>query len=286
MYKNIISFNKIIDRLNKFWSDKGCLIVQPFDNEVGAATFHPCTFFNSLTKFEYKACYTQICRRPFDFQRYSLSNKKPIFHQYQVIIKSDDINVKDLYIESLNAIGVNIYKNDIRFIEDNWSSPTLGASGIGWEIRLNGTEITQFTYFQKMGSFECYPVTIEIAYGLERLALNIQNILNIDDIVIDFNDKGFFLYKNLYSKLNLDYEKYIINININKIYKDFNKLEKKIQNLLSKNLIYMAYNELVKLANLFNIIDVKIPYGFLRQNYILKIKNLAKEIALKFKDEK
>lgn len=285
MRKNIISFNEIINILNKFWIDKGCIILQPFDNEIGAATFHPCTFFNSLTDFKYKAAYTQICRRPFDFQRHLLSNKKPIFHQYQVIIKPYSIEIKDLYLESLSAIGIDIYKNDIRFIEDNWNSPTLGASGIGWEVRLNGIEITQFTYFQKMGSFDCNPITVELAYGLERLALQVQNILNIDDIIIHIDKNDYIYYKNLYSKLNFDYEKYVANVNISKLEKDFNKLEKKIKILIKKNLIYMAYNELTKLANLFNIIDVKIPYGFLRQNYVFKIKNLSKEIAFKFKNE-
>ena len=187
MTKNI-SFISVIDKLNVFWKKNGCIILQPVDSEVGAATFHPCTFINAINGIEYKAAYTQFSRRPFDLKYSISSNKSCIFYQYQVIIKPSIGNIQELYLLSLKKIGIQINKNEIKFVEDNWTSPTLGASGIGWEVRLNGMEITQITYFQQMGGITCDPIMVEIAYGLERLTLHIQNVNSIDDIIFDTTD--------------------------------------------------------------------------------------------------
>ena len=167
-------FNNIINTLNKFWKKNGCIILQPIDREVGAATYHPTTFINAINNKKWNAAYTQISKRPSDMQNNILSNKSIIFHQYQVIMKPSPKNIKNLYLTSLEEIGINTKLNEIKFIEDNWKSPSLGAFGIGWEIRLNGIEVTQFTYFQQMGSIDCNQIMVEIAYGLERLTMHVQ----------------------------------------------------------------------------------------------------------------
>lgn len=283
-----ISLNSIINKLNLYWHKHGCILLQPLDSEVGAATFHPKTFFSAIDKKPFKAAYTQISRRPFDLKYHDNSNKSNIFHQYQVIIKPSVQNIQDLYLQSLKQIGINIYKNDIRFIEDNWKSPSLGASGVGWEVRLNGMEITQFTYFQKMGSINCYPVMIEIAYGIERLALHIQKIYNINEILFDnISILENIKYGALFNTYEKEYTSYTIEfLTIEELKNEFLKIENKINTLLKKNLILIAYDFLVKLSNLFNFIDTKIPNDIIRQEYIFKIKNLAKKIAQNFKNEK
>ena len=276
------SFNSIINKLNTFWSKYGCTILQPFDSEVGAATFHSATFFNAVKLSEYKAAYTQFSKRPFDFRYNISSNKSSIFHQYQVIIKPSIENLQYVYLLSLKAIGINVNENDIRFIEDNWKSPTLGAFGIGWEVRLNGIEITQITYFQQMGCIDCIPVMVEIAYGLERLALYIQDITNIDDIIFDVTGENKVIkYFDIFNYYEKDYANYLKNsLDLTFLINEFNKIEETIIYLLNNNNVFIAYDYLVKLSNIFNLIDSKFCYGYIRQKYISKMKNLSKNIAL------
>ena len=171
------SFQSLITKLNTFWENNNCLVLQPLDIEVGAGTFHPMTFFRALGKESWSCAFVQCCRRPSDGRKGDHPNRQQQFYQYQVIIKPTPKNLQELYLESLEFIGINLLQNDIRFIEDDWEGPTLGANGIGWEVWLNGMEITQFTYFQQMGGIKCYPIMGELAYGIERIALSAASTL-------------------------------------------------------------------------------------------------------------
>ncbi|HIH2763370.1 MAG TPA: glycine--tRNA ligase subunit alpha [Candidatus Azoamicus sp.] len=279
-------FNEIIKKLNNFWKKNGCIILQPIDKEVGAATYHPTTFVNAINDKKWNAAYTQISKRPSDIQNNKLSNKSIIFHQYQVIMKPSPKNIKDLYLNSLQKIGINIELNEIKFIEDNWKSPSLGAFGLGWEIRLNGIEVTQFTYFQQMGSIECNPVMVEIAYGLERLVMHIQKKNNINNIIIDKHGKDVITYSDLYFKYQLELQKHIKTLNLDYLKKKFIENEKICENLISNNLPLIAYDYVMELSTIFNIIESKICFlSTERQNYISKLKYLTNKIALKIKND-
>lgn len=281
--KRIKSFNKIITLLNNFWKKHGCVLVQPIDQEVGAATFHPTTFVNAITSTPWNVAYTQISKRPSDIRHSSSSNRSAIFHQYQVIMKPSPNNIQNLYLESLNLIGINTKKNEIKFVEDNWQSPSLGASGIGWEVRLNGIEVTQFTYFQQMGNVECFPVMVEIAYGLERITMHAQKITNIDNIIFDIIKSKKIRYSDIFQQYEKNLNFYLSKeLNIDYLIDDFAKLEKNCESLLEKDLPLIAYDNVIKLSHIFNLIDSKTFIAFTeRQNYILKIKNLANKIANK-----
>lgn len=288
MKNDIITFNKIIYKLNKFWEKNSCIILQPIDQEVGAATFHPMTFINALTTKSFNAAYTQISRRPADIRHTEISNRSILFHQYQVIMKPSPLKIQDLYIKSLEYIGINTKKNEINFIEDNWQSPSLGANGIGWEVRLNGTEITQFTYFQQMGDIECNPIMIEIAYGLERIALHLQNITNIQDIVLFSHKNKKIKYSEIFLKYEKEMNTYIkYEINPLKLKVFFLDIEMECRNLIEKDLPRIAYEKLIKLSHLFNLIEANeyVPITE-RYDYIEKMKNLSKKIAEKIKNEK
>lgn len=282
-----IYFNKIIHKLNNFWKKHGCIILQPIDKEVGAATYHPTTFINAINNKKWNAAYTQISKRPSDVQNNTLSNKSIIFHQYQVIMKPSPKNIKDLYLTSLFEIGIDIEVNEIKFIEDNWKSPSLGAFGIGWEIRLNGIEVTQFTYFQQMGSIECNPIMVEIAYGLERLTMHLQKINNINNIIIDKNGKDIITYSDLYNKYQIELQTHIKTLDLYYLKKKFVETEKMCENFISENLPLIAYDYVIELSNIFNIIESKICFmSTERQKYISKLKYLTNQIALKIKHDK
>ncbi|HIH2762432.1 MAG TPA: glycine--tRNA ligase subunit alpha [Candidatus Azoamicus sp. MARI] len=282
-----IYFNDIINNLNNFWKKNDCIILQPIDKEVGAATYHPTTFINAINNKKWNAAYTQISKRPSDVQNNKLSNKSIIFHQYQVIMKPSPINIKNLYLKSLQKIGIDINKNEIKFIEDNWKSPSLGAFGIGWEIRLNGIEVTQFTYFQQMGSIECSPIMVEIAYGLERLAMHLQKINNINNIIIDKNKKELLIYSDLYLKYQKELQTHINTLDLNYLKKKFIEKEKICDDLILNNLPLIAYDYVIELSNIFNLIESKICFlSTERQNYISKLKYLTNKIALKIKNDK
>lgn len=281
-----IYFNNLINKLNNFWRKNGCIILQPIDKEVGAATFHPTTFFNAINNKKWNAAYTQISKRPSDEQNNIVSNKSIIFHQYQVIMKPSPINIKNLYIKSLNEIGIDIKNNEIKFFEDNWKSPSLGAFGIGWEVRLNGMEITQFTYFQQMGSLECKPIMVEIAYGIERLTMHLQKTNNIANIIIDKIGKENIRYLDIYSKYQNELQKYFKKVDIIDLKNKFNATEKLCENLISENFPLIAYDYIIELSNIFNIIESKICFASSeRQNYISKLKFLTNKIAIKIKND-
>ncbi len=283
MIKN--SFNEVIKKLQDFWKKKGCTIIQPIDLEVGAATFHPNTFFYAINSKPWMAAYTQISRRPSDKHYNINSNRLTMFHQFQVIIKPSLKNIQKLYLESLEKLGIDIKNNDIKFIEDNWESPTLGASGIGWEVWLNGIEITQFTYFQQMGGIDCFPIMVELAYGLERITMYLQNTFKIKDIIFDNNNNNV-KYSDLYSQYEEESSKYISEEANTKLFMEiFYNLEKECEKTINKNLPSVAYEMIIKMSHIFNILDSKSCLSNIeRQNFVLKIRSLSNNIAKKIKN--
>lgn len=286
MKKKIITFNEIIARFNKFWQNQSCTLLQPIDQEVGAATFHPMTFINAINKKPFNAAYTQISKRPSDIRHTSTSNRSIMFHQYQVIMKPSPTNIQELYLNSLEYIGINKKINEINFIEDNWQSPSLGAHGIGWEVRLNGTEITQFTYFQQMGDAECKPIMVEIAYGLERIAMHVQSKIKIHDIILDIKKKHI-KYSDIFLNYETELSKYIENeLKINDLLTSFNKIELDCKKLIEHNLPLIAYDHVIKLSHIFNLIDAKTYISITeRHTYISRIRTLSKKIADSIKND-
>jgi len=280
----IITFISIINVLKKYWSSKGCIIIEPLDIPVGAGTFHPETFFNSIGKKFFSRAYVQSSRRPSDGRFGKNPNRLQHYYQFQIIIKPSPDNIQDLFLNSLKQLNIHSTEQDIRFVEDNWENPTLGASGIGWEVWINGMEVFQFTYFQQVGGIECDPVAVEITYGLERLCMHIQNIDNVYDLVWDISkNKKEYTYKELFlaneeeqSTYNFEYS------DTNTLFSLFKIYLKETERLLDlKNpLIIPAYENLLYAIHNFNLLDSKKVISVTeRQNYILKIRSFSKKIA-------
>ncbi len=281
----MITFEKLIFKLFKFWNKLGCCVVQPIDIEVGAATFHPITFFSSIKKNKIFYSYIQLCRRPVDSKFGNiLSNKLSQYYQFQVIIKPSIINIQDMYINSLKYLGINFNKCELKFIEDNWENPTLGANGYGWEVWLDGIEVTQFTYFQKMANIDCVPVLVEITYGLERLSLYLQNINSIYNLIWCRNKNIIIKYKDII--LNNEFNKSIYNFyesNIDFLVKCMINYENESLRLLNikKPLLIISYEYALKFVNIFNILDSKEYFSvYERKKYIIKIRDLFNKIAI------
>lgn len=284
-YKKKKTFYEIIQILQKFWFKQGCIILQPLDISIGAGTFHHQTFFNVINNKSISAAYVQPSRRPADGRYMKNPNRLQHYYQFQVIIKPIPNNIQNIYLNSLKKIGINSKTNDIRFVEDNWENPTLGAWGLGWEIWLNGMEITQFTYFQKMGGLNCYPATIEITYGLERIAMNIQNIHNVYDIIWSQEKKNItyadLFYKNekQHSYYNFEYS------NTQLLLKLFNLHVQEANRLIqsSVSLLIPAYEHMLYANHYFNLLDCKkILSTTERTDCILTIQSNIKNIAKKY----
>ena len=284
--KNMVSKNKIkkqkfqtfqdtIFNLQKFWSKHGCLILQPYDMEVGAGTFHPATTLRSLGNKPWKAAYVQPSRRPTDGRYGENPNRLQHYYQYQVIIKPSPKNIKQLYLKSLAAIGIDVKNHDIRFVEDDWESPTLGAAGLGWEVWCDGMEITQFTYFQQMTGIECKPVPVEITYGLERLCMFVQEKNNVFDL--DWNNNGV-KYKEVFFQAEKEFSAYNFEFaNTDTLLKNFENTENECKSLLQKNLSLPAYDQCLKASHIFNLLDARGVIGVAeRTGYITRIRELAK----------
>ena len=272
---NILSFQDIIMSLQKFWGKNGCIILQPYDLEVGAGTFHPATTLRSLGPQPWKAAYVQPSRRPTDGRYGENPNRLQHYYQYQVIIKPSPKNIKQTYLKSLAAIGINIKNHDIRFVEDDWESPTLGASGLGWEVWCDGMEITQFTYFQQMTGLECKPVPVEITYGLERLCMFVQGKNNVFDL--DWNSEGV-KYKEVFHQAEKEFSAYNFEFaNTESLLKNFENTEKECKSLLEKKLSLPAYDQCLKASHIFNLLDARGVIGVAeRTGYITRIRDLAK----------
>ena len=253
--KNNNSFQELIMALQKYWGRYGCILLQPYDVEVGAGTFHPATTLRSLGPKPWKAAYVQPSRRPTDGRYAENPNRLQHYYQYQVIIKPSPDNIKQLYLKSLNAIGIDVKKHDIRFVEDDWESPTLGAAGLGWEVWCDGMEITQFTYFQQMASVDCKPIPVELTYGLERICMFVQEKKNVFDI--DWNQEGvkyrdiFFLSEKEFSAYNFEFA------NTEALLKSFELAEKECLSLLENNLALPAYDQCLKASHFFNLLDAR-----------------------------
>jgi len=270
-----LSFQDIIMNLQKFWGKYGCVILQPYDMEVGAGTFHPATTLRSLGPKPWKAAYVQPSRRPTDGRYGENPNRLQHYYQYQVIIKPSPKDIKQTYLRSLSAIGIDTKKHDIRFVEDDWESPTLGAAGLGWEVWCDGMEVTQFTYFQQMTGIECKPVSVELTYGLERLCMFVQGKNNVFDL--DWNNDGvkykevFFQAEKEFSAYNFEYA------NTETLLKNFEFAEAECKSLLEKKLALPAYDQCLKASHIFNLLDARGVIGVAeRTGYINRIRDLAK----------
>ena len=272
---DFLSFQDIIMNLQKFWGKHGCVILQPYDMEVGAGTFHPATTLRSLGTKPWKAAYVQPSRRPTDGRYGENPNRLQHYYQYQVIIKPSPKNIKQLYLKSLATIGIDVKNHDIRFVEDDWESPTLGASGLGWEVWCDGMEITQFTYFQQMTGIECKPVPVEITYGLERLCMFVQGKNNVFDL--DWNNDGV-KYKEVFFQAEKEFSAYNFEFaNTDTLLKHFENTENECKSLLEKKLSLPAYDQCLKASHIFNLLDARGVIGVAeRTGYITRIRELAK----------
>tara|TARA_B100000963_G_scaffold186138_1_gene161859 strand:- start:4852 stop:5739 length:888 start_codon:yes stop_codon:yes gene_type:complete len=270
-----LSFQDIIMNLQKFWGNYGCILLQPYDLEVGAGTFHPATTLRSLGSKPWKAAYVQPSRRPTDGRYGKNPNRLQHYYQYQVIIKPSPDNIKQTYLKSLKSIGIDTDSHDIRFIEDDWESPTLGAAGLGWEVWCDGMEITQFTYFQKMTGIDCKPIPVEITYGLERLCMFVQKKNNVFDL--DWNSNGV-KYKEVYFQAEKEFSAYNFEYaDTSSLLKNFDTAENECKSLLEKKLALPAYDQCLKASHIFNLLDSRGVIGVAeRTGYINRIRELAK----------
>ena len=272
------SFQSIIFKLQNFWSKNGCIILQPLDMEVGAGTFHSATVLRALGKNPWKAAYVQPCRRPTDGRYGENPNRLQHYYQFQTVLKPSPKNIQKLYLSSLETLGIDSKKNDIRFVEDDWESPTLGAWGLGWEVWCNGMEVSQFTYFQQIGGIDCRPVTGELTYGLERLAMYIQDIDNVYDI--DWNGEGI-KYGDVFLQNEIEQSKF----NFEKsdptiLIKNFSELEKITSRLVNEELVLPAYEHCIKASHIFNLIDASGVIGVNeRAAYIARVRAMVKLCA-------
>jgi len=270
-------FQDIIQNLNSFWSSHGCLIMQPYDTEKGAGTMSPHTFLRAIGPQKWSVAYVEPCRRPTDGRFGENPNRSQHYYQYQVIIKPSPDHIQETYLSSLEKLGIIIKNHDIRFVEDNWESPTLGAWGVGWEVWLDGMEVTQFTYFQQCGGIDCHPIPIEITYGLERIAMFLQNKESIWDLKWDKN--------TTYSDIWLDFEKDQCNFNFREsnpenLRRLFILYEEEAKNLVYRNFTFPAFDYVLKCSHCFNLLDARGVISVTdRAQYIERIRNLAKEVA-------
>ena len=272
-----MNFQNLILNLQTFWAKKGCVILQPYDLEKGAGTFHPGTFLRCLGKTPWSAAYVEPCRRPTDGRYGENPNRLQHYYQFQVVIKPSIENIQELYLESLNHLGIDTKKHDIRFVEDDWESPPLGAWGLGWEVWLDGMEITQFTYFQQAGGFDLNPVTVEITYGTERIAMYLQEV----DSVYDLQWSDEIKYHDIHHRTEYEFSKYNFEVaNIDMLKDFFIKSKEECISLIKNNLPLPAYDYCLKCSHIFNLLDARGSISVTeRARYILEIRELAKESA-------
>jgi glycyl-tRNA synthetase alpha chain len=276
-----MTFQQFIKQLDQFWSAQGCVLVQPLDLEVGAGTFHPATFLRSIGPEPWNAAYVQPCRRPTDGRYGENPNRLQHYYQYQVVMKPSPDNLQELYLDSLAAVGIDPRIHDIRFVEDNWESPTLGAWGLGWDVWLNGMEVTQFTYFQQAGGLECRPVMGEITYGTERLAMYLQGVDSVYDLV--WTDVGgrSVTYGEVFLQNEVEQSHYNFeHANVTALLSWFDTCERQAQELVTLDLPLPAYEQVLKASHTFNLLDARRAISVTeRQRYILRVRDLARRVA-------
>lgn len=280
------SFQSLIFHLQTFWSAKGCVIVQPYDMQMGAGTFHPATFLRAIGPEPWRAAYVQPSRRPTDGRYGENPNRLQHYFQFQVLLKPSPPDLQQLYLESLNVLGIDTLVHDVRFVEDNWESPTLGAWGIGWEVWLNGMEITQFTYFQQVGGLDCRPVSGEITYGLERIAMYLQGVDSVYDLVWSKNGDGPVTYGDIYLQNEVEMSAFNFeHADTDILFRGFNDCESEAQRLIELGLPLPAYEMMVQASHTFNLLDARHAISVTeRQRYILRVRTLARAIAEAYYD--
>ena len=276
-----MTFQQLIFSLQKFWSDRGCVILQPYDMEVGAGTFHPATFLRSIGPEPWNAAYVQPSRRPTDGRYGDNPNRLQHYYQYQVLLKPSPDEIQDLYLDSLKMLGIDPLVHDIRFVEDNWESPTLGAWGLGWEVWLNGMEVTQFTYFQQVGGLDCRPVSGEITYGLERIAMYLQNVDSVFDLVWSTTPAGVVRYGDIYHQNEVEMSAFNFEkADVGVLFQWFDQCEQQSRALIEDNLPLPAYEQVLKASHIFNLLDARHAVSVTeRQRFMLRVRGLAKAVA-------
>ncbi|MGH8033783.1 MAG: glycine--tRNA ligase subunit alpha [Lysobacterales bacterium] len=279
-----MTFQEFIRRLDDFWSSQGCVLVQALDLEVGAGTFHPATFLRSIGPEPWNAAYVQPCRRPTDGRYGENPNRMQHYYQYQVVMKPAPENLQDLYLNSLAAVGIDSRIHDIRFVEDNWESPTLGAWGLGWEVWLNGMEVTQFTYFQQAGGLECKPVLGEITYGTERLAMYLQGVNSVYDLVWTNVGGRSVTYGEVFLQNEIEQSHYNFeHADVDALFTWFDTCERAATNLVGLDLPLPAYEQVLKASHTFNLLDARRAISVTeRQRYILRVRDLARQVAVSY----
>ncbi len=287
MNENSITFSQLLLKLQEFWAKEGCTIVQPYDLPAGAGTFHPATLLRSLDSTPWSTAYVAPSRRPTDGRYGENPNRLGAYYQFQVLIKPSPENIQDLYLKSLEYLGLNLKEHDIRFVEDNWESPTLGAWGLGWEVWLDGMEVTQFTYFQQVGGIACDPVAVEITYGTERLAMYLQGVESVFDIVWNKFGNNITTYADVHKESEYEFSKYHFEVaTTSKLIKDFEDASSECNLCLESGLPLPAYDECMRAAHAFNVLDARKAISQAqRQNYILKIRELSKGCAELYKSQ-
>jgi len=279
--QDLMTFQGLILALQEYWANQGCAILQPLDLEVGAGTFHPATFLRAIGPEPWSTAYVQPSRRPTDGRFGENPNRLQHYYQFQVLIKPSPIDIQDLYLGSLSHLGLDMLEHDIRFVEDNWESPTLGAWGLGWEVWLNGMEVTQFTYFQQVGGLDCRPVSGEITYGLERIAMYIQGVESVYDLVWTKTNKGVVTYGDVFHQNEVEQSAYNFDhANIDAMFKQFDECEQACNLLIKKGLPLPAYEQVLKASHTFNLLDARHAISVTeRQRFILRVRSLSKMVA-------
>jgi len=275
------TFQGLVLALQQFWAEKGCVVLQPLDIEVGAGTFHPATFLRAIGPESWSTAYVQPCRRPTDGRYGENPNRLQHYYQFQVILKPSPQDIQTIYLESLENLGIDMAIHDIRFVEDNWESPTLGAWGLGWEVWLNGMEVTQFTYFQQVGGLECHPVSGEITYGIERIAMYIQGVDSIYDIVWADGPNGVVTYGDVFKQNEVEMSVFNFEqADTDLLFKYFDDYESQCNKLIAESLPLPAYEQVLKASHNFNLLDARNAISVTeRQRFILRVRTLARLVA-------
>ncbi len=280
-------FSSLLLKLQEYWKNQGCLVIQPYDIPAGAGTFHPATLLRSLDKKPWNVAYVAPSRRPTDGRYGKNPNRLGSYYQFQVVIKPSPSNIQELYLKSLEVLGINLNEHDIRFVEDNWESPTLGAWGLGWEVWLDGMEVTQFTYFQQVGGIPCNPIPVEITYGLERLAMYVQKVENILEIEWAKKNHDSVNYAQVHLESEYEFSKYHFEIaSVKRLLEMFKNAQAEALHCLENKLPLPAYDFVMLCSHFFNVLDARKAISVAeRQNYILQIRDLAKGCAILYKEQ-
>ena len=282
------TFQGLIFALQQYWAEQGCVILQPLDMEVGAGTFHPATFLRAIGPEPWNTAYVQPCRRPTDGRYGENPNRLQHYYQFQVILKPSPLEIQELYLGSIEMLGIDPLAHDIRFVEDNWESPTLGAWGLGWEVWLNGMEVTQFTYFQQVGGLDCKPVSGEITYGLERIAMYLQGVESIFDLVWTESPLGKVTYGDVFQQNEVEQSAYNFEYaDVEFLFTLFDQCEQESEKLIDLGMPLPAYEQVIKASHAFNLLDARHAISVTeRQRYILRVRSLSRAVAQTYYDSR